>query len=64
MIQIGIQPLSAPLGEAPRPDPDNAICGHPDREGRLGPEPSEDASDGSLFVSPPPMPFPRVFPGL
>ncbi len=64
MMQIGVQPLSGPLGEGPRSDPDDVTCDHPGREGPLGPDPSAEASDGSLFVSPPPLPFPRVFPGL
>ncbi len=64
MMQIGVQPLSARLGEGPRPDPDDAICVHPGRETRLGPDPSGAPGDASLFVSPPPLPFPRVFPGL
>jgi len=39
-----------------------------DRLGRGGPTPSETSSAGEddppFFVSPPPMPFPRIFPGL
>jgi hypothetical protein len=64
MIQIGVQPLSATLAEGPLPDPDQAIADDANPEGRMISGISGDASDGGLFVSPPPLPFPRVFPGL
>jgi hypothetical protein len=64
MIQIGRQPLSAAFTEDPPPLSGQAIGGHPGQESQsvddsLG-QPREDV----LFVSPPPLPFPRVFPGL
>ena len=64
MIQIGISPLPPAFPEGPFADR-NEVVGHPATAGR---EPAglarSDADDGILFVSPPPMPFPRVFPGL
>jgi len=64
MMQIGVQPLSAAFAEGPRPDPDEATGGNPGPESQLASDLSGDTSDGVLFVSPPPLPFPRVFPGL
>ena len=64
MIQIGVQPLSAAFTEGPPPDPDQAVSGHPGQESRLTDDPSGQPRTASLFVSPPPLPFPRVFPGL
>lgn len=64
MIQIAVQPPSAAFREGRRPDPADAIGGSSIPESRLDADPSEEASDGILFVSPPPLPFPRVFPGL
>ncbi len=64
MTQIGLQPVSAPFGEGSRRDPDDAICSNLGDQTRLGPDPSDDTSEGSPFVSPPPLPFPRIFPGL
>ena len=60
MIQIGEQPLSAAHTEGPPPDPDHAVGRHPGQGSQLADEPR----DCVLFVSPPPLPFPRVFPGL
>jgi hypothetical protein len=64
MMQIGVQPLSAALVGGRPYDPDQAPGGHRGAESRPAGEAPEDAGDGILFVSPPPMPFPRVFPGL
>ena len=61
MIQIGIEPRST-LGKTPPPAPDEAIFARPASQSRS--DPSAKADDGPLFVSPPPLPFPRVFPGL
>ncbi|MBY0324297.1 MAG: hypothetical protein K2X72_36640 [Reyranella sp.] len=63
MIQIGTQPPAAAFREGRRSDPADAI-GNSGSQSRLVADPSEEASDGILFVSPPPLPFPRVFPGL
>jgi hypothetical protein len=64
MIQIGVKPLSAASTEGCPPDPVHPVGGHPGQENRLPGDPSEQPLDGFLFVSPPPLPFPRVFPGL
>lgn len=64
MIQIGEQPPSAALTEGQPPDPDSAVCGQHGPQSRLADDPSAQWQDGVLFVSPPPFPFPRVFPGL
>jgi hypothetical protein len=64
MIQIGKQPLPAPFPEDGPPDPDPAIGGSPGRESRPADRSSGEASDGVLFISPRPLPFPRIFPGL
>ena len=64
MMQIGMQPLSPAFAEGPLPHPDEAASGGPGRESQLAPDPARDTGDDFLFVSPPPLPFPRVFPGL
>ena len=64
MMQIGEQPLLATLTEVRPPDPDQAGDRHPNRESQLPGDVSGQSPDGVLFVSPPPLPFPRVFPGL
>jgi hypothetical protein len=64
MMQIGMQPLSAAFAEGPLPRPDEATSGSPGRESQLVSDPAGAAGDDLLFVSPPPLPFPRVFPGL
>jgi hypothetical protein len=64
MIQIGVQPLSAAYTQGPPSDPDQAVGRHPGRESQLADDSSADPRDHVLFVSPPPLPFPRVFPGL
>jgi hypothetical protein len=64
MMQIGLQPPSAALAGGPPYDPDRAPGGPPGAETRRAGDAPEDASDAILFVSPPPIPFPRVFPGL
>ena len=67
MMQIGMQPPSTALAGGPPPHPDQALGRHPGLDSRLAGDPPEaagDEGDGILFVSPPPMPFPRVFPGL
>jgi hypothetical protein len=63
MMQIGVHPLTRAFAEGSLPQPDEA-SGNPIREPRSLPEPSRDGGDDILFVSPPPLPFPRVFPGL
>ena len=64
MMQIGMQPLSAAFAEGPQPRPDEATSGSPGRESQLVSDSAGDTGDDFLFVSPPPLPFPRVFPGL
>jgi hypothetical protein len=64
MIQISVNPHSAALVEGRFPDPDETMGGQPGPESPPGSDLSKEASDGCLFGSPPPMPFPRVFPGL
>jgi hypothetical protein len=64
MMQIGMQPPSAALAGGPPYNPDQALDRPPGAERRPPGEAPEDAGDGILFVSPPPLPFPRVFPGL
>ena len=64
MIQIGLQPPSAALAEGPPHQPGEQADGRFGPRGRLDANPAREASDGSVFVSPPPLPFPRVFPGL
>jgi hypothetical protein len=64
MIQIGSLPLSTAFPEGPSADA-NEVIGHKATAGREPAAPPRlDADDGVLFVSPPPLPFPRVFPGL
>jgi|FEC22Drversion2_1045045.scaffolds.fasta_scaffold00353_3 hypothetical protein len=60
MIQIGTGPSPAfrnapPPVSSQGPAPDEAA------DDRI---PSAEEADGPLFVSPPPLPFPRIFPGL
>jgi hypothetical protein len=64
MIQIGVQPRSAAFTEGPPPDLDPAIGGDRRPESQSADDPSGQPQDDVLFVSPPPLPFPRVFPGL
>jgi hypothetical protein len=64
MMQIGEQPLSAAFTEGVPPGPDQAVGGHPGQESQMADDSSGEPRDGVLFVSPPPLPFPRVFPGL
>src|SRR4029450_8656595 len=64
MMQIGEQPLSAAFTEGVPPDPDQAVGGHPGQESQVADDSPGEPRDGVLFVSPPPLPFPRVFPGL
>ena len=75
MIQIGIEPpaalrapigaaVDAALGETPPATPDAAMLAHPAPQTRSDGDRPAEAGDGILFVSPPPLPFPRVFPGL
>ena len=63
MMQIGVQPLSRAFAEGPLPQPDEAT-GTAGGETRSVRELSRETGDDVLFVSPPPMAFPRVFPGL
>jgi hypothetical protein len=64
MIQIGVQPLSAPPMEGPLADPRITFGDELGRESRSASGQLAESIDSSLFVSPPPLPFPRVFPGL
>ena len=64
MIQIDVTPHSAALVEGPLPDPDETIGAPRGHESPPGSDLSKEASEGILFFSPPPLPFPRVFPGL
>ena len=59
MIQIGIQPLPCALAEGQPADPADVTGTGPDFAGV-----ASDGEDQGLYVSPPPLPFPRVFPGL
>lgn len=64
MIQIGIQPLPTAFPEESPAGPTQVIG----RQTGRGPDPtgtlSADTEDQTFVVSPPPLPFPRVFPGL
>jgi len=64
MIQIGLQPHSAAFTEGHPPPLDQPIGGDRGAESPLAGDRSGEAQDDVLFVSPPPLPFPRVFPGL
>jgi hypothetical protein len=64
MIQIGEQALRAAFSESPPPDPGDSMRGHLGHERQLDHASSGETPTGVLFVSPPPLPFPRVFPGL
>lgn len=64
MMQIGVSNLPADLRDGLSPDPDAAGSDRPRRDSRPVSGLPEDAGDGILFMSPPPLPFPRVFPGL
>jgi hypothetical protein len=64
MMQIGVQPLSAAFAEGSRPDPDQAVGGHAGQESQATGDPAGQLSEGLPSVSLPPLPFPRVFPGL
>ena len=57
MIQIGSQPPLAIVTDGPPSKPNEEIGGLSE------PESFQDSSP-PVFVSPPPLPFPRVFPGL
>ncbi len=64
MIQIDYQPHLPIVANGPSPGADEES---PLRFGAKGMTDSNrpgNTCDGSLYVSPPPMPFPRVFPGL
>ena len=63
MIQIAVQPPSAAFTQGRRSDPDDV--GRPSGpESRRASDASEEPGDDIFYVSPPPLPFPRVFPGL
>jgi hypothetical protein len=64
MIQIGVHPLSAASQEGRPSNPDQAAGGHTRKESRARGDSSGQPQAGSLVVSPPPCPFPQVFPGL
>jgi hypothetical protein len=64
MMQIGLESPSAACAAGALPHPDETAGIGPGPETPPASDPSNDAGDGSLFVSPPPLPFPRVFPGL
>ena len=64
MIQIGEQSLPPAFTEGPPSDPDQTVGGHLGHESQLVDETSAETPVGVLFVSRPPLPFPRVFPGL
>jgi len=64
MMQIGVQPLFPAFAESSRPDPDQAVGGHAGQESPATGDPAGQLSEGLPYVSPPPLPFPRVFPGL
>jgi hypothetical protein len=65
MMQIGIQPLSSASQQRSPAVPAEPVCrqiGNSPDTG--GPHEVTAAEDQILFVSPPPLPFPRVYPGL
>jgi hypothetical protein len=64
MIQIGISPLPTPFPEGPSADPDEITGRQAGKRREPAGLSTAAADDGILFVSPPPLPFPRVFPGL
>jgi hypothetical protein len=64
MIQIGEQPLPPRFTEGPPSDPDPTVAGHLGHEKQSADDSSFENPLGVLFVSPPPLPFPGVFPGL
>ena len=64
MIQIGEQPLPPGFTEGPPSDPDQTVGGRLGHERQLADGSPTETPLGVLFVSPPPLPFPRVFPGL
>jgi hypothetical protein len=64
MIQIGVQPPSVAFTQGLPTDLDRAIGGGHGSESQSADDPSGQSHEDVLFVSPPPMPFPRVFPGL
>jgi hypothetical protein len=64
MIQIGVQLPSAASTEGPPPDLVPAIGSDRGPESPSTDDPSGQPQGDVLFVSPPPLPFPRVFPGL
>jgi hypothetical protein len=64
MMQIGVQSLPAPCLEGPLADPRQAFGDELGRQVPSSSGPSAEPGEDSLFVSPPALPFPRVFPGL
>jgi hypothetical protein len=64
MIQIGAHPRSATFTEGPPPDLDPAIGGDRDPKSQSADDPTGKLQDDVIFVSPPPLPFPRILPGL
>jgi hypothetical protein len=69
MMQIGVQSLPAPCLEGPLADPRQTFGDELGRQvssssGSSSSGSSAEPGEDSLFVSPPPLPFPRVFPGL
>lgn len=66
MIQIGNPQAHPAVFPEGRPADLEKILGRSVGEGDRpsGNLPAVDAEEGILFVSPPPLPWPRVFPGL
>lgn len=63
MIQLGLQLVPTAFSE-PSPAAPAEIGGHQIAESFNPGAPSGAVEDQPLFVSPPPLPFPRVYPGL
>jgi hypothetical protein len=64
MIQIGERPLPRAFTEGCPSDPDQTVGSSLCYERQLAANCPTETPLGVLFVSPPPLPFPRVVPGL
>lgn len=66
MMQIGNPQAPPAVYREGQPAPLDRMMGWTRRDGANPADgvPAGDADEGNLFVSPPPLPWPRVFPGL
>jgi hypothetical protein len=65
MMQIGNLEPCTMLSSAGQPAHLDKFPGRTSFDGeRLAAAPTAEAEDGTLFVTPPPLPWPRIFPGL